>query len=476
VGYGYDNVGNRSSVTYPGGSDQVTYDYDDANNLTSVTDWNSNETTYAYNNAGMLTTVTLPSGTGIVGTYGYDNADRLTSISWVKGGSTTVASVSYTLDPVGNRKTRIDGLGQHTYAYDPLHRLTSVTYPGPSTDNYTYDAVGNRLTKNSDDYTYDAADRLTGVEGVSYTFDDNGNLTDRGTDEFAWDAEDRLTSTTVASTTTTFGYNGDGLRNSLTTGGNTTTFTWDIASSIPQVIDDGTLDYVYGLGRIAKVKSDDTTHYYLTDGLGSTMKLVQSDGDVENSYEYDVFGAVRSSSGSEANAFRFTGEQVDSSTGLEYLRARYYDMETGRFVSRDTVLGLAEAPVTQHLFIYAGSSPNILVDPTGHSFASATPGAKEGRPSHSSTGPGGCFSFNGGMGGPFEAPSASFCAGGRGPGGPSGGTRWPPKATAHGSERLRNWSQQEYAAVKQSGRTYTQADGATSVCEGDRTRSIQLRR
>jgi YD repeat-containing protein len=65
VSYGYDNAGRRTSITYPGGSNQVTYGYDAASNLTSVTDWNSNQTTYAYNNAGMLTTVTLPSGTGV---------------------------------------------------------------------------------------------------------------------------------------------------------------------------------------------------------------------------------------------------------------------------------------------------------------------------------------------------------------------------------------------------------------------------
>jgi YD repeat-containing protein len=68
-------------------------------------------------------------------------------------------------------------------------------------------------------YAYDAADRLTlvdppGAGSTSYTFDDNGNLTSRGSDSFSWDAEDRLTSATVSSVTTTFTYNGDGLRDS----------------------------------------------------------------------------------------------------------------------------------------------------------------------------------------------------------------------------------------------------------------------
>ena len=112
----------------------MTYGYDSVNRLTSVTDWNSNATAYAYDDANRMTTTTLPSGTGIVSTYAYDpsvgRTDRLTAISHVKGGSTTIASVSYTLDSVGNRTQRVDQAGTHTYAYDNLYRLTSVTYPG----------------------------------------------------------------------------------------------------------------------------------------------------------------------------------------------------------------------------------------------------------------------------------------------------------------------------------------------------------
>ena len=190
-------------------------------------------------------------------------------------------------------------------------------------------------------YAYDAADRLTsvtppGAGAISYTFDENGNLTDRGADDFVWDVEDRLTSATVNSVTTTFTYNGDGLRDSLTVNSNTTTFTWDVSRSIPQVLDDEDLRYVYGMGRIAQVDGADT-YYYLTDGLGSTMALTDEAGDVVNDYDYDVFGALRDSSGSQDNDFTFAGEQIDGSTGLHYLRARYYDRLSGRLVSEDPI-------------------------------------------------------------------------------------------------------------------------------------------
>ena len=147
------------------------------------------------------------------------------------------------------------------------------------------------------------------------------------------------------------------------TGGATTTFTWDVARSIAQVLDDGDLMYVYGLGRVSQVDSSDVTHYYLTDGLGSTMALTNASKTVVN--DYDIFGAVSASSGSLANFFEFAGEQSDDSTDLQYLRARYYDPATGRFISRDPFPGLVRTPGTLNPYPYVLNGPANYVDPTG---------------------------------------------------------------------------------------------------------------
>jgi hypothetical protein len=73
-----------------------------------------------------------------------------------------------------------------------------------------------------------------------------------------------------------------------------------------------TTTYLYGLGLISETESGSgDTHFYLADGLGSTTEVVEDDGDVANTYRYDVWGALRSSSGSVANQFDFTGEQAD---------------------------------------------------------------------------------------------------------------------------------------------------------------------
>jgi len=346
----------------------VAYGYDAANRLTSVTDWNLATTSYAYDDAGRMTSATLPSSTGVVSTYTYDNADRLLGISHDKG-LNTLASVDYTLDAVGNRTQRVDQLGTHTYAYDDLYRLTSVTYPGPSTTGYAFDAFGNRTSMTTGagttTYAYDDADRLTSVtppgqSAISYTWDDNGNLTGRGTDTFSWDYNDRMVAATIGGVSSSFAYLGDGLRNSRTVGSTTTVFTWDIAGGLPPVLDDGN-QYVYGAGLLSQISAAGT-YYYLADGLGSTMKTVDSSGVVVNEYEYDVYGTLRSSSGSQANEFQFAGQQTDP-TGLQYLRARYYDMETGRFISRDPMA--AAQAWKESAFAYADANVVNVTDPLG---------------------------------------------------------------------------------------------------------------
>jgi RHS repeat-associated protein len=105
------------------------------------------------------------------------------------------------------------------------------------------------------------------------------------------------------------------------------------------------------------------THDY--DGLGSTRQLTDAAGSVAAAYDYDVFGTLKAKTGTADTPFRFTGEQVDDSTSLQYLRARYYDPGTGRFLSRDPFAGLVAVPQSLNRYAYVLNNPLYWVDPWG---------------------------------------------------------------------------------------------------------------
>jgi RHS repeat-associated protein len=171
--------------------------------------------------------------------------------------------------------------------------------------------------------------------GVLYGSDNNGNQASRGPDTFSYDHENRLYQTVIGGATSSSTYNGDGLRMSHTTGGVTTNYTWDVARGLSVVLQDGTNSYVYGLDLISATDGAGAQTYFTYDGLGSTTDLTNGSGAVTDTYSYDVFGAIRSHTGTAVNYWQFTGEQRDADSGLYYLRARYYDPGIGRFLTRD---------------------------------------------------------------------------------------------------------------------------------------------
>ncbi len=82
-------------------------------------------------------------------------------------------------------------------------------------------------------------------------------------------------------------------------------------------------------------------------------------------YDYDAFGNKINSTGSTPNNYLYRGEQYDSDLGLYYLRARYYNPTTGRFMSRDPEDGRKWDPKTLHKYLYASADPVNRKDPTG---------------------------------------------------------------------------------------------------------------
>jgi RHS repeat-associated protein len=141
--------------------------------------------------------------------------------------------------------------------------------------------------------------------------------------------------------------------------------------SLPQVLleydEQGNIlkDYAFGDGLI-RSRTGGTEVFYHMDGLGSTRLLTNADGTVSDRYNYDAYGVLLTHAGTNNNSFLFAGEQRDSSTGLDYLRARYYDPDLGRFISKDPFSGFITDPMSQHDYQYAHANPVRFTDPTGY--------------------------------------------------------------------------------------------------------------
>jgi RHS repeat-associated protein len=144
--------------------------------------------------------------------------------------------------------------------------------------------------------------------------------------------------------------------------GTTTQFAWDMSGGLPLTVRDGSTSIIYGADRLplAQVASDGTTHWFFHDQLGSTRALTNSAGALAGTWSYDPSGKVVASTGPATTRFGFTGEYTDAETGFLYLRARFYDVATGQFLTRDPAVAQTREP-----YGYAGNNPTNNTDPTG---------------------------------------------------------------------------------------------------------------
>ena len=91
--------------------------------------------------------------------------------------------------------------------------------------------------------------------------------------------------------------------------------------------------------------------FYGYDGFGNVRQLTGVSGEVTDTYEYDAFGNLLNKTGTTPNNYLYRGEQFDSGLGLYYLRARYYNTATGRFMSRDPYDGNKINPISLHKYL-----------------------------------------------------------------------------------------------------------------------------
>ena len=374
VRYGYDLANELTRLTYPSGR-TVERTYDDAGRLASVTDWLEGTTRYAYDADSNLVTTTFPAASEEVDTSIYDEANELTSSTFSKGAS-TLARLVYTRDEAG-LPTQLEQTG----------------LPGSATARSTYTALNQLATHDGRSYEYDAADDLTNIAGArplaydaanqltegpvspgsavtpaTFAYDLDGNRTsatpERGTaTRYSYDQADRLVRHVPATgSSTTYVYDGDGLRTKKTVGTTATRFAWDRSDSLPLLLSDAANSYVYGPDGLPleQINGSGTVTYYHHDEIGSTRLLTSSSGATNATFTYDPYGTLAARTGTQTTPLGFAGQYTDAESGLQYLRARYYDPATGQFLTRDPLTASSGQP-----YGYAGGNPLAATDPSG---------------------------------------------------------------------------------------------------------------
>ncbi|MEJ5312525.1 MAG: RHS repeat-associated core domain-containing protein [Anaerolineae bacterium] len=226
-----------------------------------------------------------------------------------------------------------DIIGVHTYVYDAANRLTRIQLPDSSIQGYTWDNRGNLLADGTFTYTYSAAGRMVRAES--------------------------LTATLV------YTYNADGLRvaqaQSVQSVQSVDIFTWDWATPVPELLGDGDSLYLIGYDTLGWQTGDNWT-FVLPDALGSVRQETDAAGAVIAVREWSPYGEEF---GTSQAGLGYTGEWFDAYINLAYLRARWYDSQTGRFCQLDQWSGTMWDPQTRNGYTYVEANPISRIDPSG---------------------------------------------------------------------------------------------------------------
>ncbi len=382
VVYVYDINGNRTSLVTSVGT--TTFTYDDLNRMTSTTSATNETTIYTYDAVGNLKTVTSPNLTQTV--YSYDDRNRVTGVEHSYIGS-VLASIDYVLDNMGNRTNVVEVVNGDVrsveYIYDDLYRLiqedVTDVVEGISTKSYIFDAASNRISitdsNRTINYIYDGNNRLLSEGEITYTYDHNGNQLSKNDNgsiiTYEYDFNSRLVSVDDGVSVNVFNYDVDGYRVATERNGLEVRYLLDKIFPHPVILEqrdasnDILVKYEYGRGLVSQNRIG-VTSYFHADGQGSTRALTNSVGQITDTYTYDAYGEIVKKSGNTENEFLYASEQFEPSINGYNLRARYYQTQTGRFMTMDSFSGVDEVPISLHKYIYGHANPVLNTDPSGH--------------------------------------------------------------------------------------------------------------
>ncbi|MFE3546997.1 RHS repeat-associated core domain-containing protein [Nocardia sp. NPDC059177] len=403
------HLGSRIGTIETGGHQiELGYDHNGRNTSWWVGDLAHHE---YYNTVGHLTARTLSTSTAA----GLRNDEYCWRADGYVTGHTTATTTNgslsrtYDLDPLGRVTSLINSDGtQQNFTYDPLSNITNST-TGPST------VIEPCLPATEPDLTSSAKFKCAPPLGESPVVEPSREyrrnlLVHKGRSRYHYDADGRL----VRKTTTrisrkpdnvhyrynAFGqltdvYTADGKwwRYTYDAHGRRTTkrllshdrvvlerydYTWDVTNLIEQVSAVETISWEYLAGKPTPLaqnvhnsdQADGNLQVIITDLVGAPTDLADpNSGMLTATAGTDLWGKT-TWSGTVSTPLRFPGQQYDAETGLHYNYYRYYDPETGRYLTQDP-LGLAPAP-NPNTYPH---NPVTWADPLGLSCSDASDGS-----------------------------------------------------------------------------------------------------
>ncbi|VAX12728.1 Rhs-family protein, partial [hydrothermal vent metagenome] len=220
-----------------------------------------------------------------------------------------------------------------------------------ATTHFRYNPPANRLLTTGNTST-----------GASFTYDAQGQTINKNGTPYSWDYEHRL----ISQGSDQYFYDGVGNRLKAIHNGITTKYIYDARGHLIAEADASnaiTRYYIYGAGLLAMVKNNNVYTYH-HNAIGSTVAITNNSKTIINAYSYTPYGQIVDQKETIPQPFKYVGKYgvMTEAHGLYYMRARYYDPSTGRFISEDPK-GFEGGQV--NLYAYVGGNPVIFVDPNG---------------------------------------------------------------------------------------------------------------
>ena len=421
----YDKEGRIKSRRWNGQStDAVRYEYDDYGTLEKETDLvNGRIDKDQYDMTGrLIQSTTLEKNTGASGEptvanthtvqsleIGYDSYNRVNRL--VQSLETAKTKTGFVYGDASKAQRpglsyglTVDGTQRQSLAYDAMARCTkeTVTLPGgqkrencftygtlrhlTDTDSLQEGAVSTVQTQDLFTYHTDGwKDQLLSWNGKSYAYDAGGNPTVLRGMALTWGEGRRLKRIAATAGEVTFAYDSDGKRVKKTSGNTETKYYYN-GSTLSGLVrtttgNTGTtkitVQFVYDAeGKPFLLRLNGKTDYfYLYNGLGDVVGLIDSSNKVVVRYQYNSWGKVTSSEDTSGvslatlNPFCYRKYVYDSETGLYCLGSRYYDPEVGRFVNADdtdVIFAKPQELYHKNLYVYCYNNPVVRRDIQGY--------------------------------------------------------------------------------------------------------------